>query len=72
MAITNIWVVVEPSNGSLTTTSLELLSHARSFGATVSAITWGADSATLAGEAVPARKINFGLALMMYSALNSG
>ena len=51
MAITNIWVVVEPSNGSLTTTSLELLSHARSFGATVSAITWGADSATLAGEA---------------------
>lgn len=51
MALSNIWVVVEPSNGSLTTTSLELLSHARNFGATVSAITWGDDSASLAAEA---------------------
>jgi electron transfer flavoprotein alpha subunit len=51
MSLTNIWVVVEPANGSLTTTSLELLSHARTFGATVSAITWGGDGASLAGEA---------------------
>jgi len=52
MAITNIWVVVEPANASLTTTSLELLSHARTFGATVSAITWGGDPslAAQAGE----------------------
>jgi electron transfer flavoprotein alpha subunit len=51
MALSNIWVVVEPSNGSLTTTSLELLSHARNFGATVSAITWGDNAAALAAEA---------------------
>ena len=41
MAISNIWVVVEPSNGSLTTTSLELLSHARTLSSSVSAITVG-------------------------------
>jgi electron transfer flavoprotein alpha subunit len=50
MAISNIWVVVEPSNGALTTTSLELLSHARSLAANVSAITWG-DAASLAAQA---------------------
>jgi electron transfer flavoprotein alpha subunit len=52
MAITSLWVVVEPSNGSLTTTSLELLSHARSLTSSVSAITWGEGSsfATQAGE----------------------
>jgi electron transfer flavoprotein alpha subunit len=49
MTISNIWVVVEPSNGAPTTTSLELLSHARSLGATVSAITWG-DAAPLATQ----------------------
>jgi electron transfer flavoprotein alpha subunit len=51
MSLSNLWVVVEPSSGALTTTSLELLSHARNFGASVSAITWGADGASLAGEA---------------------
>ncbi len=51
MPLSNLWVVVEPSNGALTTTSLELLSHARNFGATVAAITWGADGASLASEA---------------------
>ncbi len=51
MSLSNLWVVVEPSSGALTTTSLELLSHARNFGATVAAITWGADGASLAGEA---------------------
>lgn len=51
MALSNIWVVVEPSNGQLTTTSLELLTHARTFGAAVSAITWGGQGATLAAQA---------------------
>ncbi len=51
MSLSNIWVVVEPSSGTLTSTSLELLTHARTFGATVSAITWGANSAALAAVA---------------------
>ena len=52
MALSNIWIVTEPSNGSLTTTSLELLTQGRSFGASISAITWGADPAIagVAGE----------------------
>jgi electron transfer flavoprotein alpha subunit len=50
MALSNIWVVAEPSSGSFTTTSLELLTHARGYGAAVSAITWGGD-ASLAGVA---------------------
>jgi electron transfer flavoprotein alpha subunit len=48
MTVATIWVVVEPSNGSLTTTSLELLSHARTLATTVAAITWGEDSAQAA------------------------
>ncbi len=51
MALTNIWVVVEPSSGTLTSTSLELLSNARTYGATVSAITWGGQGANLAAVA---------------------
>src|SRR5665213_2830580 len=50
MALSNIWVVVEPSNGSFTTTSLELLTQARSLATTVSAVTWG-DGASLAAQA---------------------
>jgi len=52
MALSNIWIVAEPSNGSFTTTSLEILSHARSFAAALSAITWGGDAAraAVAGE----------------------
>ena len=52
MALNNIWVVVEPANGTFTTTSLELLTHARSLGGTVSAITWGGGGslAAQAGE----------------------
>lgn len=49
MALSNLWVVVEPSGDTVTSTSLELLSHARSLGTTVSAITWGDNDATLAG-----------------------
>ncbi len=53
MTLGTIWVVVEPSNGSLTTTSLELLTRARTLADTVSAVTWGGDGAshaTRAGE----------------------
>lgn len=50
MTIATIWVVVEPSNGSLTSTSLELLTQARSLATNVAAITWG-DGASLAGVA---------------------
>jgi len=51
MTLSSIWVVVEPSDGALTTTSLELLTHARSLGATVAAITWGDQASELAGVA---------------------
>jgi len=48
MALSKIWVIAEPSDGSFTTTSLELLSRARAFGADLSAITWGGDKALAA------------------------
>jgi len=52
MALSNIWIVAEPSNGSFTTTSLELLTQARTFGANIAAITWGGDTerAAVAGD----------------------
>ncbi|MGA2432987.1 MAG: electron transfer flavoprotein subunit alpha/FixB family protein, partial [Acidimicrobiales bacterium] len=50
MSVANIWVVAEPANGSFTSTSLELLTHARSLSSNVSAITWG-DGSSLAGQA---------------------
>jgi electron transfer flavoprotein alpha subunit len=50
MALTSLWVVAEPGGTSFTTASLELLSHARTFGASVAAVTWG-DGATLAAQA---------------------
>ena len=51
MTLATIWVVCEPANGSLTTTSLELLTHARTLANEVGAITWGDDGASLAGVA---------------------
>ncbi len=47
-----IWVLAEPAEGSFTTTSLELLSHARTLSSDVAAITWGAGGqlAAQAGE----------------------
>ena len=51
MTLSTIWVVAEPSNGSFTTTSLELLTQARSFGGTLCAITWGRDATSLAAIA---------------------
>ncbi len=51
MTLNALWVVVEPANGSLTTTSLELLSHARTLAPSVAAVTWGpGDHAAQAGE----------------------
>ncbi len=51
MTLNTLWVVVEPANGSLTTTSLELLSQARTLAATVAGVTWGTgDHAAQAGE----------------------
>lgn len=51
MALSSIWIVAEPSNGAFTSASLELLSHARSYGAAVSAITWGDHASDLAQQA---------------------
>lgn len=51
MTLNALWVVVEPANGTLTTTSLELLSHARTLASSVAAVTWGTgDHAAQAGE----------------------
>ncbi len=51
MTLNALWVVVEPANGSLTTTSLELLSHARNLASSVTALTWGTgEHAAQAGE----------------------
>ncbi len=47
-----IWVLAEPAEGGFTTTSLELLSHARTISSEVAAITWdaGGQFAAQAGE----------------------
>ncbi|HEV7957928.1 MAG TPA: electron transfer flavoprotein subunit alpha/FixB family protein [Acidimicrobiales bacterium] len=52
MTLSKLWVLVEPSGDSFTTTSLELLSHARTLASDVAAITWGSGSslAAQAGE----------------------
>jgi electron transfer flavoprotein alpha subunit len=50
MTLSTLWVLAEPSAGSFTTTSLELLSHAHTLATTVSAITWG-DGGSFAGVA---------------------
>jgi electron transfer flavoprotein alpha subunit len=51
MVADNIWVLVEPGVGGLTTTSLELLTAARALGGTVSAVTWGTAGAGAAAQA---------------------
>jgi electron transfer flavoprotein alpha subunit len=51
MAISKIWVVVEPAEAGLTTTSLELLSAARDLAATVEAVSWGSNGAANAAVA---------------------
>lgn len=41
MSIEKIWVLVEVADGSPVTTSLELLTAARSLGSVTEAVTWG-------------------------------
>ena len=48
MTIAKIWVVAEVVDGAPTTTSLELVSHARTLADTVEAVVWG-DGASAAG-----------------------
>ena len=50
MSIDKIWVLAESAEGNPTGTTLELLTHARSMGATTEAVAWGADTAAVAGE----------------------
>ncbi|NNN09156.1 MAG: electron transfer flavoprotein subunit alpha/FixB family protein [Acidimicrobiaceae bacterium] len=50
MNVSSIWVVVEASNGSLTATSLELLSHARTLTPSVSAVTWDTHDSVIAQQ----------------------
>jgi electron transfer flavoprotein alpha subunit len=52
VALAKIWVLAEPAGSGFTTTSLELLTAARSFADRVDAITWGgrSESAAVAGE----------------------
>jgi electron transfer flavoprotein alpha subunit len=48
MTLSKLWVLAEPSGDSFTTTSLELLSHARTLSNDVAAITWGGGGALAA------------------------
>jgi electron transfer flavoprotein alpha subunit len=52
MSLSSVLVILEPSNGSFSATSLELLSHARSLSSSVNALTWGdgASHADVAGD----------------------
>jgi electron transfer flavoprotein alpha subunit len=50
MTLSTLWVLAEPSGDSFTTTSLELLSHARTLASDVVAITWG-NGGSLANQA---------------------
>ena len=55
MSIDKIWVLAEVVDGSATSTTLELLTEARSIGSSVSAFTWGG-----AGQAVAAQLGDYG------------
>jgi electron transfer flavoprotein alpha subunit len=50
MTLSTLWVLCEPSAGSFSSTSLELLTEARTLASTVAAITWG-EGASFAGVA---------------------
>jgi electron transfer flavoprotein alpha subunit len=49
MSIEKIWVLAEVADGAATSTSLELLTEARSMGPTVAAVTWGTETGAVAG-----------------------
>ena len=57
MSIDKIWVLAEVADGSVISTSLELLTQARSMGSSVSAVTWGGGA-----DAVAAQLGDFGAA----------
>jgi electron transfer flavoprotein alpha subunit len=50
MTLSTLWVLAEPSSGSFSSTSLELLTEARTLASNVAAITWG-EGASFAGVA---------------------
>jgi electron transfer flavoprotein alpha subunit len=50
MTLSTLWVLAEPSIGSFSSTSLELLTEARTLASSVAAITWG-EGASFAGVA---------------------
>jgi electron transfer flavoprotein alpha subunit len=49
MTVDKIWVLTEVAEGAPITTSLELITHARSLAGTVEAVAWGEDTASVAG-----------------------
>ncbi len=49
MSVDKIWVLAEVADGAPITTSLELITQARSLAGTVEAVTWGEDTAAVAG-----------------------
>ena len=63
MTVTNLWVVSEPAGSGVTSTSKELISEARRLGATVTAVSWGADgeaAASLVGSFGASRLLDLG------------
>ena len=50
MSIDKVWVLAETADGAPTSTTLELLTRARSLGTTVEAVAWGSDTAAVAAE----------------------
>ncbi len=48
MSVDKIWVLAEVADGAVISTSLELISHARSLAGTVEAVAWGAETAAVA------------------------
>ncbi|HVC69010.1 MAG TPA: electron transfer flavoprotein subunit alpha/FixB family protein [Acidimicrobiales bacterium] len=49
MSIEKIWVLAEVADGAPTSTTLELLTQARSMSPTVAAVTWGTETPSVAG-----------------------
>ena len=49
MSVDKIWVLAEVADGAPITTSLELLTQARSLAGTVEAVAWGDATASVAG-----------------------
>jgi electron transfer flavoprotein alpha subunit len=50
MSIDKVWVLAETADGAPTSTTLELLTEARSLASTTEAVSWGTDTAAVAAE----------------------